>query len=214
MRIFRFHDAVRVTCPTGISAATLREFRIGVESCEAAVLHHHLRETPLRFAFAMWDFPNDFALWAAEALERRKLAERLAALDPFHVRDLEVLRERTLEAVEVEENDGGAHAPVPAGQEFAFSQSLAVEIDLGVQAGDLRELVTAVEQVPASSLFHHLYEARLRNPDLRDDLSRWLEEIGEGEAAARLVDLDIYMLALEDCRRVVLELLAENGRDR
>lgn len=211
MRPFQFRDAVRMTCPTGVSAATLREFRIGLESCDAEVLHHHLRETPLRFTFAMWDFPNDFALWAAEALERRALAERLAALDPFHLCDLEVLRERLLEAVEEEEGDGGAHTPVPSGQEFAFCRSLAVEIELGVQAGTLKELEAALEQVPASSLFHHFYEARLRNPDLQDDFTRWLEEKGETGAAARLADVDIYMLSLEDCRWVVLELLRENG---
>ena len=211
MKPFRFRDAVRMTCPTGVLAATLREFRIGLESCDTTVLHHHLRETPLRFTFSMWDFPNDFALWAAESLERRALAERLASLDPFHHTDLEVLRDRILEAVEEEENEGGSHTPVPSGQEFAFCQSLAVEIETGVHAGNLAELRTTLEQVPASSLFHHLYEARLRNPGLQDDFSRWLEEIGEGEAANRLADLDIYMLSLEDCRWVVLDLLSEEG---
>ena len=158
MRPFQFRDAVRMTCPTGVSAATLREFRIALESCDTAVLHHHLRETPLRFAFSMWDFPNDLALWAAEALERRALAERLATLDPFHSRDLEILRESLLEAIEVEEGEGGAHTPVPAGQEFAFCQSLAVEIELGTQAHTLDELTSSLERVPASSLFHHFYE--------------------------------------------------------
>ena len=88
---------------------------------------------------------------------------------------------------------------------------VAVEIELGVQAGNPQELRTALGQVPASSLFHHLYEARLRNPGLQDDVSRWLEEIGDEEAASRLADLDIYMLSLEDCRWVVLELLSGEG---
>lgn len=209
MRPFQFRDAVRITCPTGVSAATLREFRIALESCDTGVLHHHLRETALRFTFAMWDYPNDFALWAAEALERRALAERLAALDPFHHTDLETLRELLLEAVELEEGDAGAHTPVPVGQEFAFCRSLAVEIELDVQVSNLCELRRALGLVPASSLFHHLYEARLRNPAMQDDCSLWLAEIGELGAATRLADLDIYMLSLEDCRRVVLELLNE-----
>ena len=67
-RPFRFRDAVRLTCPTGVSAATLREFRDVVERVEPRVLHHHLREVPLRFTFTFWDYPNDFAIWAANAL--------------------------------------------------------------------------------------------------------------------------------------------------
>jgi len=65
---FHFRDAVRLNCPTGLSAATLREFRNAIDRLEPPVLHHHLRELPLRFTFTFWDYPNDFAVWAANAL--------------------------------------------------------------------------------------------------------------------------------------------------
>jgi Family of unknown function (DUF5752) len=205
---FRFFDAGRLTCPTGIAAATLREFRIAVEGAELAVLHHHLRETPLRHTFAVWGYPNDFAIWTANALEERALAERLAVLDPFHERDLEVLRERVLEAVEEMERVVSGTRPVPSGQEFSFCGSVAVEFPLGIEARTVAELVEALEHVPASSLYLHLYEARLRTPDGSDDVSRWLCDVGESEAAKRLRDLDIYLLALEECRSVILRLIA------
>jgi hypothetical protein len=206
---FVFRDAVRLNCPTGQSAATLREFRSTVEQASAGVLHHHLRETPLRFTFTAWDYPNDFALWAANALESRPLAERLAMLDAFHERDLEVLRERVLEAIEVTLDEGASTFPVPEGQEFYFSASALVDFDLGVSARSLPELTRLLSEVPASSLYYHLYSARLRNEDGFDDLSRWLGDNGWLAQADRLRDLDIYLLSLESCRRVVLELLEE-----
>ena len=46
---FRFRDAVRLRVATGRSVATLGELRDAIEEVEPSVLHHHLRETPLRF---------------------------------------------------------------------------------------------------------------------------------------------------------------------
>lgn len=205
---FRFRDAVRLNCPTGVSAATLREFREVVERIEPGVLHHHLREVPLRFTFTFWDYPNDFAIWAANALESRALAERLAVLDPFHERDIEVLRERVLDAVEASLGDASGTRPVPPGQEFHFSSSVSVELDLGVEAHNVGELTSCLKEVPATSLYYHLFEGRLRTEDGWDDISLWLLESGFPRAAERLRDLDIYMASLESCRRVVVELLA------
>ncbi len=208
---FRFLDAVRLTCPTGTSAATLRDFRAAVERVDRGVLHHHLRETPLRFTFTTFGYPNDFALWAAEALEDRALAERLAVLDPFHARDLEALRQRVLEVVDASLANDDGERPAPRGREFHFSSSVSVAFDLDREASTIGELRERLEQVPASSIYYHVYEARLRNPTGADDLSRWLEAAGHAVAAARLHDLDIYLLSLEACRRVALELLAEGA---
>ncbi len=206
-RPFRFRDTLRLTAPTGVSASTLREFRTAVEKADVGVLNHHLRETPLRFTFTFWDYPNDFALWAAYALEDQGLAERLSILDPFHERDLEVLRERVLEAVERSLADVLGSLPVAPGQEFHFSSSVAVEIDLGMEANSLGDLVALLWTVPATSLYHHLYDARVRNDDGWDDISSWLRDQGLDAAAQRLRDLDIYMASLESCRSVALELL-------
>ncbi len=208
---FRFFDAVRLNCPTGTSAATLREFRDAVERADAGVLHHHLRETPLRFTFTTFDYPNDFALWAGNALEDRALAERLAMLDAFHVRDLEALRHRVLDVVEMAFGEEDTARPVPRGQEFHFSSSVSVEFELGIEARSAAELGKCLEDVPGSSIFYHFYEARLRNTGGADDLSTWLELQGDEAAASRLRDLDIYLLSLDACRRVALELL-EEGR--
>ncbi len=206
-RPFRFRDAVRLNCPTGVSAATLREFRDIVERVPQGVLHHHLRELPLRFTFTFWDYPNDFAIWAASALENRALAERLSVLDAFHERDLEVLRERVLEAVETALREEGGALPAPRGQEFHFSSSVAVELDLGVEARNVAELIARLREVPATSLYYHLFEGRLRTADGWDDISLWLLDSGLPAAANRLRDLDIYMASLESCRRVMIELL-------
>jgi len=206
---FRFFDSARLNCPTGVSASTLREFRDAVEAADSGVLHHHLRETALRFAFTSFDYPNDFALWAANALESRALAERLASLDAFHARDLEALRLRVLDVIELGFGEEDPHRTVPRGQEFHFSSSVVVRFDLGIEARTLEQLRARLAEVPGTSIYSHLYEARLLNPAGEDDVSRWLELAGHEAPAARLRDLDIYLLPLEGCRRVVLELLED-----
>lgn len=208
---FRFREDVRLHRPTGHSAATLREFRDAVGNAEPAVLGHHLRETPLRFTFTSFEYPNDFALWAADALEDRDLAERLAVLDPFHERDLEALRERVLEAVETVLARGAA-LPVPNGQEFHFSSSLAVHLDLNMTASTVDELVRHLKSAPAPAIYFHFYSARLRNEDGRDDISRWLEHHGHAGLASSLTHVDIYMLSLEACRRAVVDVISKELR--
>ena len=206
---FHFRDAVRLNCPTGLSAATLREFRNAIDRLEPPVLHHHLRELPLRFTFTFWDYPNDFAVWAANALENHALAERLSVLDAFHERDLEALREQVAEAVEVALGEEGNTLPVSQGQEFYFSSSVAVTLDLGVEARTLGELVERLQEVPATSLYYHFFESRLRTPDGWDDISHWLLGAGHDAAARRIRNLDIYMASLESCRKVMVELLGK-----
>ena len=209
---FRFRDAVRLHCPTGVAATTLREFRDAVERADTGVLHHHLCEVPLRFTFTFWDYPNDFAIWAAAALENHALAERLAVLDPFHERDIEVLREHALDAIEAALADTNGNVPVPPGQEFHFSSSVSVELDLGVEARTVAELIAGLREVPSSSIYYHLFEGRLRTDGGWDDISMWLHDSGFPRAAERLRDLDIYMASLESCRRVVVELLENDPR--
>jgi hypothetical protein len=212
---FAFRDAIRLTSPTGVAAATLREFRIGIESADPEVIHHHLRETPLRFPLQIGNYPNDFALWANVNLKNTTLAERLAVLDPFHERDIEELRERVIESIEIALDYQGNHQAVLPGHEFFFSRSFSTEIELGTIAYDLETLIDGIHSVPASSLFFHLYESRLRNEDGRDDLSRWLRSsLGAIDVAERLSDLDFYLLSLEDCRSVVVELLNDGGTVR
>jgi hypothetical protein len=205
---FIFRDSIRLTSPTGTSAATLREFLVGIETVAPEVLHHHLRETPLRYPFRPGDLPNDFS-----SLEDSALAERLAVLDPFHERDIENLRERVVEAVEMSlEEDHHGRSVLP-GREFFFARSFAVEIELGITASNMEELLRSLEIIPGTSLYYHVYEARLRNPDGRDDISVWLDtSLGAQYLTVRLSDLDIYLLSLENCRRVIIELL-ENGYD-
>ncbi|MCU0254808.1 MAG: DUF5752 family protein, partial [Acidobacteria bacterium] len=97
---FRFCDYEGLAMPTGQRAANLRELLEIVRTAPTAALHHHLYRSQLRHRFEAWDFPNDFASWAATALEDRVLAEKLSALDPFAATDLEAARNALLDVME------------------------------------------------------------------------------------------------------------------
>lgn len=203
---FDFMDYEGLVMPTGLSAANLREFLELVRVAPLETLHHHLNRACLRHRFEVWDYPNDFAHWAAECLEDAALAEKLSVLDPFAEADLERAREAIVEVVE-EHLDRTPMIPwARRGLEFHFSAGHYLALSSGLQAWTLGELRDALAAAPLNSIYFHFYEARLRGPgDDADDFSRWIaDQFGTGPIDEQLRRLDFYFFSLEELRRRVV----------
>jgi len=208
---FEFVDYEILVMPTGRRAGDLREFLTEIRGAPAEVLRHHLHGSSLRHRFRVWDHPNDFAEWAAQALGDYALAEKLAALDPFGESEIDRAREAIVELVE-DHLDELPFAPAARpGREFHFASSIAVAIPSGRKVTTLAGLRQAVADVSLATLYYHFHAARLRGPgDDADDFSRWLDgQFGDTEIAARLSRLDFYLLALDELRARVLAIFDE-----
>ena len=74
------------------------------------------------------------------------------------------------------------------------------------QAHDLSEFADCLKKISVHSLYYHMFEARLRTTRGKNDLSFWLDSIGE-EALARQVErLDPYTHTMEELRTRILRL--------
>jgi hypothetical protein len=208
-------DYEGLVMPTGLHAVNLREFLDLIRRVPLEVVHHHLHRTPLGHRFAVWDYPNDFAQWAARSLEDLSLAEKLAALDPYAHRGLEEARAAIVDLVE-EHLDGLPTVPwARRGFEFHFASGQFVALPGEREAWTLAELREAVAEVPLSSVFYHFHEARLRGPgDDSDDFSRWIEgQFGPHPIARQLRGIDFYFYSLEDLREKIVSVFDEHRRE-
>lgn len=204
-------DYEGLVMPLGLRASNLRELADVLRRVPREVVHHHVFRTPLRHRFGIWDWPNDFALWAGSSLEDLALAEKLAALDPYALHGLEEARVVLVDLME-EHLDGLHMVPwVRPGFEFHFASGHYLALPGEREAWTLDELRRDLADVPLSSLFYHFHEARLREPgDDSDDFSRWIEgQFGTLPAVERLRRLDFYFFSLDDLRQRILAILDE-----
>jgi hypothetical protein len=209
MASFQFYECIPTVMPTGRWASNLREFLHTVREVEASVIFHHVFQAHLKHQFAVWEYPNDFAAWAAECLEDMVLAERLASLNPYDYADLEAVREAIDEVCE-EHLWGKPTVPwVRPGFEFFFNDSKTVVIPTGLECDDLAGFARALRVVPHGSLYFHFYEARLRLHDRsRDDFSLWVEQnLGCPELVHKIRNIDFYFLSLGELRGRLLRLV-------
>jgi len=209
---FAFADYVGLVTPTGHRAANLKEFAGLVRVVPPDVIHHHLHRTPLSHRFGFWDYPNDFAQWAAESLEDLALAEKLAALDPYAYANLEHARDTIVDLLE-EHLDGLATVPwARPGSEFHFASSHFHALPGDRTASTIAEMRDALAELSLSSLYYHFHEARLRvSGDESDDFSRWIEgQFGPQPIVQRLRQIDFYFYSLEDLRVRIVALFDEH----
>jgi len=145
-------------------------------------------------------YPNDFALWADIELRDRRLAERLAAIDPFRLGSIEGVRGELVSTLDHHLQQLSA-APSRAGEPFRFLQYHLVPVQTGHEVRTLQEFRDALTGVDVSTLFFHIVEARYRLGRGRGDFAEWVDTaLGRHELAERLSHIDPYAGTLERVR--------------
>lgn len=94
---FYFNETVILIFPMGIRAKNLAEFLTAIKYIDAGSIYYHFFEAKIRLGGGI----DDFSRWIEDALEKRKLAEKIRAIDPF-MHDLEGIRGHIATAVEEE----------------------------------------------------------------------------------------------------------------
>jgi len=171
-------------------------------------IFHHTYGFLLRQAVGPAPYPNDFALWVGTELRDRRLAERLAIIDPFGAGSIEDLRSALAATIE----DHLRHMPVTPtlgqGEPFVFFQSHNVPVATGHRASTLTEFRDCLAEVDASAFFFHIVEARFRLRRARSDFAEWLAgAAGRPDLADRVERIDPYVGTLERVRDRYLAVL-------
>jgi hypothetical protein len=196
--------------PTGRTAVNLKEMLQIIGEVDTAVLSYHLWQSRMAIAHAEVEYPNDFAVWAANSLQDSRLAEKLSVIDPFNYEDMEQIREALSEVIE----DYMWNLPsVPwarPGFEFHFCEaSTVVLVRPRIVAGTFAEFRKGLAEVGIDSIYYHFVDARWRLRKLKtDDFSIWLQDsYGLPELVEAIQGIDLWFFTLEEVRQALLKLL-------
>lgn len=94
---FYFNDSITLIAPIGMQSKNLAEFLVGVTYVELESIYFHFYEARVRPPLEV----DDFSLWVEDALNKKELAYKIRAIDPF-MHSLEATRRHIIKLVEDE----------------------------------------------------------------------------------------------------------------
>lgn len=200
--MFVVRDCAVIAIATARQANTVSELLDGIAASPPESLYYHFWTGLLQMRFGEREYNNDFAGWVAHQLHERRLAERLAVIDPTGFPDLEVLRGTLMDTIQSEIDVDARLLWLRATTPFDFIRSQIVTFDSGRRARTPEELAALLPELSVESLFYHFIDARRREPLGGDDFSLWLNNFDH--AVRPLIDalaaIDYYFGSLEELR--------------
>jgi hypothetical protein len=189
----------------------LRELFDALRVVSDAVIEHHVLRCALEDHFELYEFPNDLARWAWDALGDHTLGEQLGLIDPYRHRSTQAVREALLDVIE-QRLWGLDRIPwCRPGLELYLVESRLVAFNTGQHFETPVALAEAIGRMPLRSIFFHVHDARRRTNGRTDDFSRWLEAYGvEPGLVEDLRKIDFYALNLSQLRIAICEILQQH----
>ena len=205
---FRFVTEVSLTQITGRKARTLRELAAHLKEVSGSVIFYHTHRFLEQHQYLSPEPPNDFAYWVSTALQEAELGEKLAGIDTVRFTTIRGLREKILETIEKHIAANPDERRAPRGQELYLMQTVSFTLPTPYEARNLEEFLESLKKVSIRSLYHHIFEGRIRPPLGVNDFSNWLEnELGETRLAQAIHHLDPYTQTLDGLRRRIIRLI-------
>jgi hypothetical protein len=94
---FYFNETVTLIFPLGIKARNLAEFLTAMRYVNTASIYYHFYEARMRLGGGV----DDFSRWIEDVFEKKELADRIRAIDPFMHR-MEDIKKHIVEEIEEE----------------------------------------------------------------------------------------------------------------
>jgi hypothetical protein len=198
---FVFYTQQQLVALTGQRARNLSELREHLQESTGSSIFYHTHYLYLTQHFVEPRFYNEFAGWISTALQERRLAERIGAIDMLSVPSLREIREQIL--AEIDRHFAENSGPVrncPAGDEFQFCEAKTFIVPNGVVANDVSEFFEKLPLISNASLHFHFFEARLRLERPTNDFSVWLNAHGEKRLARAIDTLNPYVVSLDELK--------------
>jgi hypothetical protein len=211
---FHFFTRLSLTVLTGIKAKDLRELLEGIKIVPESVIYEHTHRFLQQHQELIPEPSSDFAYWTTHMLQDEVLGERLAAIDTIRFTSLNELRQVLASAIENHLKKSGNARQVPAGKEFHFRRAIRFSVPTPYRAYNLAEFQDGLKRVSISSLYLHIFEARLRPPLGMNDFSQWLEaQLGEKALAKKVAGLDPYNQNLDGLRSRIAGFIEKRLKD-
>jgi len=211
---FRFYTRLNLVELLGRKAKNVEELLQGVRQVPGSSIYYHTHRFLQQHHYLSPEPPNDFAFWVTNSLGVDALGERLASVDTVKFRSIRSLREKFIETLEsyVREQNS-RNTDCQEGEEFHFMSCRTFILPTSYEAQNLKEFREILKRVSISSIYFHVFEARLRLERGENDFSNWLEEIGQKKLAREISRLDPYTITLEGLRKNLIRRLSQYVKD-
>ena len=203
---FRFVTHLTLTELTGRKARDLLDLLRHLKAVPLSVIYFHTHHFLEQHRPLVPAPPNDFAFWVAHTLQETGLGERLTAIDTVQFTSLAGLRDAIVAAIESHLATAKSLTPAPEGSDFVFLNSRSFLLPTPYEARTPAEFAHALGKVSVHSIYHHVFEARLRL-ERGNDFAEWLTGLGEKDLAWQITLLDPYAQTLESLRTRLLRLV-------
>jgi len=205
---FYLKDCTLLAMATGKRAQNLRELRELLRDIDANSIYYHFWGGLLRPRFDDPEYHNDFAIWTANSLHNKLLAERLAVIDPMTFQTLDDLREELIDVIEETLNETEYPTWSKRDDQFEFIRFQLVIFNTKTIVQEPKDLLKVLQNMSVGSTFFHFIDGRRRNADSQDDFQNWLSNFGEkyDDLRARISDIDPYFSSLTQLRRRLVEV--------
>jgi hypothetical protein len=209
---FWFRECFLIPMPIGQKVVNLRELLHAVQELDESVLFFHLLQSRLTQSQPAVEYPNDFAMWAAESLQDARLAEKLSSFDPFEYENFAQLRQAIVDILEEYLWDLPSVPWARPGLEFHFCEASTVVMRSEISATSLEEFCRAIQTVGLDSLYYHFFEARWRLGVREiDDFSYWIDTNFNLPSLVQAIRaIDVYFYTLPEIRTTLLNLIHQH----
>jgi len=206
---FKFCTRLTLTEVTGRKAYNTAELLEGIKAADDAVIYHHTHRFIKQSHHLVPEGANDFAYWVANTLQADRLGEELTSIDIVQYHSLADIKDAFVKMLErhIAENPGQMRTVAP-GREFHFMRAIRFSLPTECSATDYAGFIECLRKVSVSSLYLHVFEARLRPPYGVDDFSHWFRTNFNDEIVGREISrLDPYSYTLEGLRQRIIRIL-------
>ncbi|MDA8243682.1 MAG: DUF5752 family protein [Elusimicrobia bacterium] len=212
---FKFRTRLTLTEVTGRRAFSVPELLEGIRQADDETVYHHTHRFIKQFHHLVPEGANDFAYWVTNTVQADRLGEELTAIDIVRYNSLADIRKAFVETIERHmAGNPGPHRVVAPGREFHFMRAVRFSLPTPCSADDHRSFVECLKNVNPSSLYLHVFEARLRPPYGVDDFSHWFrKEFGDERIGREISRLDPYSYTLEGLRRRIIRIIETPAKE-
>ena len=213
MNPFYFYTKLDQTILLGVTASTIPGLLEGIQRVPEASIYYHTHRYLQQHHYLSPEPPNDFAYWVGQILNDAELGEQLSSIDIIRLDSIQSIRLEFVELLRAYISSSEKLRESPPGQEFHFMSCQTFAIQTPHTAETIPEFLEQLRNVSVSSLYYHVFDAKLRLGHGENDFSRWFRDGGKIELADAVARLDPYTYTLEGLRTKIISLAEKHGKD-
>lgn len=207
---FRFATSLYLIEALGRKAKDIKELISHLKEVPSSSIYYHTHHFLQQHQYLSPEPPNDFAYWVRNVLGDKILGEILFSLDILRFSHIEDLRISIIQTIEnyVNAYPDALGRFATSGYAFHFMTTVHFILPLPYEARTLEEFYNILQNITINSIYHHMFDARLRLGSIDNDFSRWLRDgFHEEGVAEKISSLDPYTYTLEELRTKILSLI-------